>query len=78
MSVTYAATNNYGPCFPNVSSSLVTGQPTTPAAPEGSPLNTDNTNTNRSQLAVQTYMVTDQKYTGTPPGRTFHSGNDPW
>jgi len=72
MAVTYSGTNNYGPYGPNVAGGTsgvpaTSGQPTAPAAPEGTPLNTDDTNTGRTEMAIQLWMVTEQNYPGTPP-----------
>ena len=77
MPVTYAITNNYGPGLPSVDYT-VNADPTQPATPEGTPANTDVTNTARTQMAVQVYNVTDQHYFGTPPPKTSHSGGDVW
>ena len=84
MSVTYAITNNYGPGLPSVTGGTsgipwASGEPSAPATPEGTPANTDVTNTGRTEMACQYYMVTDQNYPGTPPPKTSHgSGNDIW
>jgi hypothetical protein len=61
MPVVYGSANNYGPCFPSVTGGTsgilnTSAEPTQPAIPEGSPLNTDDPNTGRSQMAVQTWF----------------------
>jgi hypothetical protein len=74
MSFTYSGTNNYGPYNPNVAGatsgiSVVSVQPSAPATPEGTPANTDVTNTGRSSMATQTIlgpMTFDGPQSGSP------------
>jgi hypothetical protein len=63
MSVSYGSANNFGPCFPAVTGGTsgipnTSAEPTAPAPQEGTPLNTDNPVTSRSEMATQAYFQT--------------------
>jgi hypothetical protein len=61
MAVTYSGSNNMGPYNPSVNPVPSASQPSTPATPEGTPLNTDNPNTGRTKLAVEVNNSKNQR-----------------
>ena len=63
MAVTYQGSDQWGPNFPAVAGGssgipLTSAEPTQPATPEGTPLNTDDPVTGRSQMAIQKWFHT--------------------